>query len=243
MACHPIIERYIADLSARLTAGPRRWRTAVLDEIRDSLMEGMDAHAATTGDPAVAARHAVQEHGPADQIASAYAPELVAVWTRRAGRLALAAIPTMAIVWNLALRVGPTSAWHPYGTGLHIAAALIGSGVCLTVVCATAALLGTGRLVRVVGDHLPTLRFGVCAASGSVSIAILALLSVVTARAVTAPTSLQWPAILTALALTLTALTTIGHTAYRCATSSIPVQNHTSGAIADPWAPAAGQEP
>jgi hypothetical protein len=37
MACHVVIERYVADLSARLT-GPRRWRAAVLDEVRDSLL-------------------------------------------------------------------------------------------------------------------------------------------------------------------------------------------------------------
>jgi hypothetical protein len=41
----------------------------------------------------------------------------------------------------------------------------------------------------------------------------------VAARAVTAPGSLEWPAVLTALALSLTALTGIARTAYRCVTS------------------------
>jgi hypothetical protein len=218
MACHPVIERYVADLSMRLP-GPRRWRAGVLDEIRDSLLEGMDAHSGATADPAAAALHAVAEHGPPGQVASAYAPELAVVWVRRASRLALGIIPVMAIVWNVALRAGPPSQWQPSGTGLHLAATVIASGVCLTLICSTAALLGTGRLVRTVGDHLLAFRFAICAASITVSVAVLALLGVVAARAVTAPGSLEWPAVLTALALSLTALTSVAHTAHRCVTS------------------------
>jgi hypothetical protein len=218
MACHPVIEQYVADLSVRL-GGPRRWRAAVLDEIRDSLLEGMHAHSGTTGEPAAAALRAVAEHGPADQIARAYAPELAAAWVRRAGRLALGIIPAMAIVWNAALRAGPPSHWQPSGTSLHLAATVIASGVGLTLLCSTAALLGTGRLARTLGGHLPAYRFAICAASIAVSAAVLALLGVVAARAVTAPGSLEWPAVLTALALSLTALAGVGRTAYRCVTS------------------------
>lgn len=218
MACHPVIEQYVADLSLRLP-GPRRWQAAVLDEVRDSLLEGMRAYIGAAGDPAAAALRAVAEYGPAGQVAGAYAPELAAAWTRRAGLLALSIIPAMAIVWNVALRMGPPSRWHPTGTGLHIAATLIASGVGLTLLCSTAALLGTGRLARITGDHLPAFRSAICAASIAVSVAVLALLGVVATRAVTAPASLEWPAVLTALALSLTALTGVGRTAYRCTTS------------------------
>jgi hypothetical protein len=218
MACHPVIERYLTDLSARLP-GPRRWRAAVLDEVRDSLLEGMDAHSHAADNPAAAALRAVAEHGPAGQVARAYAPELAAAWVRRAGLLALGIIPAMAIVWNLALRAGPPSHWQPSGTGLHLAATVIASGVCLTLICSTAALLGTGRLARTIGDHLPAFRSAICAASIAVSAAVLALLGVVAARAVTAPGSLGWPAVLTALALSLAALTGVWRTAYRCSTS------------------------
>jgi hypothetical protein len=213
-----VIERYVADLSARLT-GPRRWRAAVLDEVRDSLLEGMDAYGGATDDQTTAALRAVAEHGPADQIARAYAPELAAAWVRRAGLLALGIIPAMAIVWNVALRVGPPSQWHPSGAGLHLAATVIASGVCLTLMCSIAALLGTGRLARTIGDHLRAFRFAICAASIAVSVAVLALLGVVATRAVTAPGSLEWPAVLTALALSLAGLTRVGHSAYRCVTS------------------------
>lgn len=218
MACHPVIERYVADLSARLP-GPRRWRAGVLDEVRDSLLEGMHAHSGATGDQAAAALRAVAEHGPADQIARAYAPELAAAWVRRAALLALGIIPAMAIVWNVALRVGPPSQWHPSGPGLHLAAAVIAGGVCLTLICSIAALLGTGRLARTIGEHPLAFRSATCAASTAVSVAALALLGVVAARAVTAPGSLAWPAVLTALTLSLTALTGVGRTAYRCVTS------------------------
>ena len=214
-----MIERYVADLSARLP-GPRRWRAAVLDEVRDSLLEGMRAHSGAVGDPAAAALRAVAEHGPADQVAAAYAPELAAAWTRRAGRLALGIIPAMAIVWNVALRMGPPSQWHPSGTGLHLAGTMIASGVGLTLLCSTLALLGTGRLARTAGDHLLAFRSAICAASIAVSVAVLALLGVVATRAVTAPGSLEWPAVLTALALSLTALAGVGRTSYRCINSS-----------------------
>ena len=215
MAGHPVIERYVADLSVRLP-GPRRWRAAVLDEIRDSLLDGMDAHSDATHDAAAAARRAVQEHGPVDRIAGAYAAELAVAWTRRTGLLALATIPVMAIVWNVALRTGPLPRWHPSGTGLHVAEALIAGGICLTFVCSTAALLCTGRLARATGDHLPAFRFAVCTASAAATVAVLAMLCVVVARALSAPGSLEWPAVVTALAVTLTALTGLGQTAYRC---------------------------
>jgi hypothetical protein len=218
MACHPVIERYITDLSVRLP-GPRRWRVAVLDEIRDSLLEGMDAHHGTTADPAAAALRAVAEHGPADQVASAYAPEVAVAWGRRAGLLALGIIPAMAIIWNLALRAGPPSRWQPSGAGLHLAATVIASGVGLTLICSTAALLGTGRLAAAIGDHLPAFRSAICTASIAVSAAVLSLLGMVAARAVTAPGSLEWPAVLTALALSLAAITGVWRTAYRCRTS------------------------
>ncbi|HET9973815.1 MAG TPA: hypothetical protein VFQ68_36670 [Streptosporangiaceae bacterium] len=219
MACHPVIEQYVADLSARLP-GPRRWRAGVLDEIRDSLLEGMHAHRGATGDPAAAALRAVAEHGAADQVARAYAPELAAAWVRRAGLLALGIIPAMAIMWNLALRAGPPSQWQPSGTGLRLAATVIASGVGLTLMCSTAALLGTGRLAASIGGHLPAFRSAICTASIAVSVAVLTLLGVVATRAVTAPGSLEWPAVLAALALSLTALTSVGRTAYRCVTSS-----------------------
>jgi hypothetical protein len=218
MACHPVIERYLADLSVRL-AGPRRWRAGVLDEIRDSLLEGMDAHSRATDDQTAAARHAVAEHGPVSQVTKAYAPELAMTWARRTGLLTLGIIPAMAIVWNVALRVGPAPPWHHFSTGLHLAAVLIASGVCLTFVCSSAALLGTGRLIRIVSGHLATLRFAICAASVAVSVAALALLGVVAARAVTAPSSLEWPAVLTAIALSLTALTGVWHAACRSVNS------------------------
>lgn len=218
MACHPVIERYVAELSARLP-GPRRWRAGVLDEVRDSLLDGMDAYSSATVDPAAAALRAVAEHGPADQVARAYAPELAVTWMRRAGLLALGIIPAMAIVWNVALRAGPPSQWHPSGTGLHLAASVIASGVCLTLLCSTAALLGSGRLARTANDHLPAFCRVTCAAGIAVSAAVLALLGVVTTRAVAAPGSLEWPAVLTALALSLAGLTGVGRTTYRCLTA------------------------
>jgi hypothetical protein len=218
VACHPVIERYIADLSV-LLPGPRRWRAGVLDEVRDCLLEGMDAHGGAVHEPEAAALQAVADHGPAGQVATAYAPELAAAWARRGGLLTLSIIPAMAIVWNVALRVGPSSHWQPSGIGLHFAATMIACGVCLTVLSSTAALLGTGRLARVVGDRVLAFRISICASSIAVSIAVLALLSVVTARAVTEPRSLQWPAVLSALALSLTALAGVGRTTHRCITA------------------------
>jgi hypothetical protein len=222
MACHPIIERYVADLSVGL-AGPRRWRDGVLDEIRDSLLEGMDVHSDAGADQTTAASHAVAEHGPVDEITRAYATELAVVWVRRTGLLTLSIVPAMAILWNVALRVGPPQSWHPSSTVLHLAEPIIASGVCLTLLCSSGALLGTGRLTAIVSEHLLTLRFAVCAASMAVSLAVLALLSVVAVRAVTAPASLEWPGVLTALALSLIALTGVGNAARRCVTSLLAV--------------------
>jgi hypothetical protein len=182
----------------------------------------MDAHSQATDDPAVAALHAVQEHGPPDQIANAYAPELAAAWARRTGLLALALIPALAIVWNVALRVGPPPPWHHFNPGLQIAEILIATGVGLTLICSTAALLGTGRLIALAGERPLAVRCAITAASVGANAAVLSLLTVVAARAITAPSSLDWPAVLTALTLTLIALTNVGHNTYQCLTSTTP---------------------
>ena len=74
MASHPVIERYVADLSTGYFPTARRSRTAVLMRSATACSKGSDAHRVATDDPALAARRAVDEHGPADLIASAYAP-------------------------------------------------------------------------------------------------------------------------------------------------------------------------
>jgi hypothetical protein len=219
MASNPIIEQYVADLSVMLP-GPKRWRVGVLDEVRDSLLEGSHTHDGTEHDRAVAALHAIEEHGSIDVVARAYAPELAAAWVRRVGAVALAIIPAMAIAWNVALEFGPTPSWDQPGSVVRIAAILIGSGIaCVTFVCSITALLGTGRLVAAMGKYLPTFRLAVCSASAAVSFAVLALLGVATARAVAAPSSLDWPGILTAYFLSLITLTALTHNVSRCINS------------------------
>ncbi|MGH3121179.1 MAG: permease prefix domain 1-containing protein [Streptosporangiaceae bacterium] len=217
MAGHPVIEGYIQDLSGRLP-GPRRWRQAVLDEARDTLLDAMEAHARRGGNPAEAAAQAVREYGPAWQVSRAYAPELAAALARRAGLQAIVAIPLIAAIWNAALHIGPAAPWRHQNAGLTVAAALIASGVTLTVLCSGLTIIGTGPAVRFTGDRPRALRFLSITASAAVTAAILALLGVVITRAATSPGSLEWPAAVPALALSLAVIGAVAHSAGRCIT-------------------------
>ena len=166
-----IIEGYLAALATRLP-GSRRARTAVLDELRDGLTEVAGRHADSGRSPRAAAEAALVEFGTVDQVASAFAGELV---TRQARQVIVALVltgPLVGVWWLLLL--APTSP-----TGIP-ALPLIG----VAVLTGFAVLAMTGRLTRWLPSAAPvhaligaTVVVVVCAAGDISMLAVLVVSS------------------------------------------------------------------
>lgn len=182
-----IIDSYLAALAARLP-GSRRTRDAVLDELRDGLSELAARHADDGRPPRAAAEAAVAEFGTVDEVAAAFAGELV---TRQARQIIAALIVTGPLVgvWWLLLLSPASPAGVPalpligaaVLTGLLVLATTGGLTRWLPSTAPARALAGATAVVVacVIGDigMLTTLAIGSYAEFGVVAVvAVLASL-------------------------------------------------------------------
>jgi hypothetical protein len=179
-----IIDSYLAALAARLP-GSRRTRDAVLDELRDGLSELAARHADDGRPPRAAAEAAVAEFGTVDEVAAAFAGELV---TRQARQIIAALIitgPLVGVWWLLLLSPAGVPALPLIGaavlTGLLVLATTGGLTRWLPSTAPARALTGATAVVVacVVGDvgMLTTLAIGSDAEFGVVAVvAVLASL-------------------------------------------------------------------
>ncbi|MDX8036702.1 permease prefix domain 1-containing protein [Lentzea sp. BCCO 10_0856] len=137
-----IIEGYLAALATRLP-GPRRARVAVLDELRDGLTEAAARHTDSGSPPRAAAEAAVGEFGTVDQVAAAFAGELVTQQARHVVTVLVVTGPLVGVWWLLLL--APTS---PAGIPVL---PLIGVAVLIGLLV----LATTGGLTRWVPSAVP----------------------------------------------------------------------------------------
>lgn len=109
-----MIDAYIAELHGSLR-GPRRARTDLVTEARDSLVDATEAYQCAGLDRGDAERRAVREFGDVRTIAAAYQAELGLVQTRRTATLVLLVIGSQAaitdVAWRLVANLGYT--WRP----------------------------------------------------------------------------------------------------------------------------------
>lgn len=97
-----IIDRYLAALATRLP-GSRRARDAVLDELRDGLSELTARYTDNGHPPLAAAKAAVAEFGTVDQVAAAFAGELVTRQARQIIAVLIVTGPLVGVWWLLLL--------------------------------------------------------------------------------------------------------------------------------------------
>jgi hypothetical protein len=109
-----VIDAYIAELQGSLR-GPRRVRTDLVTEARDSLVDATEAYQSDGLDRGDAEVRAVREFGDVRTIASEYQAELGLVQTRRTATLVLLVIGSQAaiteVAWRLMADLGYT--WRP----------------------------------------------------------------------------------------------------------------------------------
>ena len=151
----PAVERYLAEVTARL-AGPDRARAGIVAELRSGLLDAADAHRSAGLPPAQAALAAIREFGGPAQVADGFRAEIAARQARRVAVALLVTGPLVGLLWIAAASASHLGlAWPWAGSpsgfrlGIHLVAIAVG-------VTAWAGLLGiatSGRLTRWLPDR------------------------------------------------------------------------------------------
>lgn len=135
-----VIDAYIAELRRSLR-GPRRVRTDLVTEARDSLVDAAEAYESAGLPRRDAERRAVLDFGDVRSIASDYQAELGIAQTRRTALLVLLIIGSQGaiteVAWRLVAGIGWT--WHPSPAYALLARTVDWVGL-LTVVAAVVTL-------------------------------------------------------------------------------------------------------
>jgi hypothetical protein len=223
-----LLEGWLATVAAGLP-GLARTRQAVMAELRDGLHEALGAHQARGLAAIPAAQATLAEFGDPDQVAHAFAPELAIADARRVALTLARTGPLLGALWVTALLASPLSKpftadpvapWHwPWLPGPWAGLPLLGLVLLIGIPAAVLAAVLTGRLSRWLptSPHLaPTAAAAAALAGMTVDVALLGMLS---AQALIAPSQLAWtPAILAAVA-SCVRLALTGRAARRCLAS------------------------
>jgi hypothetical protein len=223
-AAERVLDDYLARLAARLP-GPARARQAILDELRDGLVEATHTRLTGGASPAQAAAAAVTEFGDPTTIAAAFTPELAA---RRARRIALALIGTGPLVGGLwlgavaasgqgAIAAAPIWQWPLIQAGgwpARLLLAVVGAAV----LAAWLTVAATGRLTRWLPAPPGLPAITAAAAASGASLFDLSLLLVLATRALPTPAAAPWPLVAVAATTSLVRCALASRAARRCLT-------------------------
>ena len=180
------VEDYLATLTSALH-GPARAKAAMMREVRDGLVDAVEAQTRFGVPHVQAARRAVRDFGTADEVAPSFQRELTIAQTRRTARVAAVTVPVLVVCQLL---VHTTAGdWRLGALAVHLAALATAAGL-----LAVTALVATGPLTRL----LPTPHRLPSAVAWTASAAAIGMAFAAVALGITAALSTDWP--LTALA-------------------------------------------
>jgi hypothetical protein len=219
-----VLDDYLAALAARLP-GPARARQAILDELRDGLVEATHTRLTGGASPAQAAAAAVTEFGDPTTIAAAFTPELAA---RRARRIALTLIGTGPLVGSLWLGAVAASGqaaiaaahiwqWPVVQAGgwtARLLLAIVGA----TVLAAWVTVAATGRLTRWLPARPSLPAVAAAAAASGASLFDLSLLLVLATHTLPTPAAAPWQLVTLAAIASLVRCALAGRAARGCLT-------------------------
>lgn len=223
-ATHPAIDEYLAQLGV-LLRGPSATRGAVLDELRDGLLEAQRAHSTSGLDSEEAAARAIGEFGDPGTVAAAFAPELAAHDARRVALALVRTGPLIGVAWGMAalasgLAVVGAPPWRWPVPGIQLVFPAIAAALLASALAAALALTVTGRLgARSRADGRATR----LAATGATTIALsavicdVALLVLLLVTLTATPQSLEWLPVTIAAAASMARLAFATHSARRLA--------------------------
>jgi hypothetical protein len=228
-AADRLLEDWLAAVAARLPSLART-RQAAVAELRDGLHEALAAHRARGLAAMPAAQATLAEFGDPGQVARAFAPELAAAHARRVALTLARTGPVLGALWVTALVVSPLSKpltadsvtpwrWPWLLPSPWAGLPLLGLVLVVGIPAAVLAVLAAGRLSR----WLPTgPRFTPTAAAAAALAGMtvdLALLGMLSAQALIAPSQLAWAPAILAAGASLTRLALAGPAARHCLAS------------------------
>ncbi|MQY04214.1 permease prefix domain 1-containing protein [Actinomadura macrotermitis] len=195
------IEAHVAALEAVLR-GPARAKARMLREARDGLADAAEALEGEGLPADQAARRAVGDFGPVDEVAPAFQQELTIVQARHTARVVVLVVPCLLACWRLAGE----------GRALQVTAAHLGGVAAAAALLAAAALAATGVLARRLPTprHLPIMvAWAGTAAGAALGAGALALVAASVLAA-------DWPVTAALAALTLVFHTRVAASARAC---------------------------
>jgi hypothetical protein len=202
-----VLDRYIESLRRRLT-GPARARARILEEIRGELDEVTRANLARHLPAEAAAQAAVDDLGPADVVAAAFAGELGVLRARRVLWALLITGPLVGIWWFLLLAPSP---WTPR-LGMVLAAIPVLPLIAAAVGIGIVVIATTGSLIRWLPEAAPRRALAAAIAVALVSIlGDLSVLTILVVRGVTGSAG-SFPPALVAVAVLASAIRLVGST-------------------------------
>jgi hypothetical protein len=218
-AARGAVADYLAAVAGQLRA-PDTARIMITEELRDGLLEAVEAHQVQGCSAQEAAAAAITEFGDPRMVAAAFGPELAAVQARRVALGLLATGPLVGLAWIAAVAANALPPWHHQLTGPWLALPLV--GLALAVACPALGLTvaATGRPGRRLGGGFArraALPPTAAAVAGLAAVlADLTLLAIIGAQTLATPGSLMWAPVAVATVASITRLTLAGRAARRC---------------------------
>ncbi len=155
----PALERYLADITARLP-GPARARAGIVAELRSGLLDAADAHWSVGLARSQAEQAAMREFGDPAQVARGFRDELAGCQARRVATALLVSGPLTGLLWiaaaqasHLTIRLAPPWEQGSLPSGLRGGIPLIAVAVAVTACAALLGIATTGRLTRWLPDR------------------------------------------------------------------------------------------
>ncbi|WP_432095995.1 permease prefix domain 1-containing protein [Streptomyces sp. bgisy100] len=145
------IDDYVGTLTAALH-GPVRAKARMIEEIRGGLVDTAAAHQGDEVSYASAARAAVREFGPAEELVPSCQRELTIAQARHTARVVALAAPFLGACWYLARTAGHAQAAGEWSRTAQLLAVHLAGVATVAALLAAVALAATGHLAR----RLPT---------------------------------------------------------------------------------------
>jgi HAAS len=210
---------YLAAVAEQLR-GPAADRVLITEELRDGLLEAVEAYQVQGCSAQEAAAAAITEFGDPRMVAEAFGPELAAVQARRVALGLLVTGPLVGLAWIAAVAANALPPWRHQLTGPWLALPLVGLALAVACPALVLTVAATGRLGRRLGGGLarrPALPPTAAALAGLAAVlADLTLLAILGSQTLASPGSLLWAPVVVAAGASLTRLSLAGRAARRC---------------------------
>lgn len=146
-AARPAVEQYLAEFE-RALPGSRRAKAAIVAEIGDGLLAGIEEHEDRGAAPAHAAELAVAEFGDPRDLAADFAAELAGATAHRVGLALVGTGPVVGLIWLATFAAGSGLSWRDEVASIWSAIPAYTFVLLLVVPAAMLATAGAGPAAR-----------------------------------------------------------------------------------------------